>query len=120
MNAERMTVDVPQSVLDDLKDRLRRTRWPKPVPKGGGWEYGTDTTYLRELVDYWLRELPKGERKCFEVAVRVYPEAVHLDEISEETNYKLSSRNTYLRQLKARQLITEPERGYVRAADELF
>ena len=29
---EPMTIDVPQPVLDDLRERLRRTRWPNEVP----------------------------------------------------------------------------------------
>jgi len=45
-------VDVPEQVLTDLKQRLARTRWPDEVP-GAGWDYGTDLTYLKELVDYW-------------------------------------------------------------------
>jgi pimeloyl-ACP methyl ester carboxylesterase len=46
------TIDVPEQVLDDLRDRLARTRWPTPV-EGVGWDRGTDLGYLRELVAYW-------------------------------------------------------------------
>ena len=46
------TVHIPQMTLDDLRDRLARTRWPDE-PAGAGWDYGTDLAYLRELVDYW-------------------------------------------------------------------
>jgi pimeloyl-ACP methyl ester carboxylesterase len=49
------TVDVPQAVLDDLKGRLARTRWPDEV-EGAGWDYGTNLTYLKTLVDYWQHE----------------------------------------------------------------
>ena len=45
-------VDVPQDVLDDLKDRLPRTRWPDQI-SGSGWGYGTDLAYLRDLCDSW-------------------------------------------------------------------
>jgi microsomal epoxide hydrolase len=45
-------IQVPEVVLDDLKQRLRRTRWPDQV-SGSGWDYGTDSAYLRELVAYW-------------------------------------------------------------------
>jgi pimeloyl-ACP methyl ester carboxylesterase len=45
-------IDVPQDVLDDLKQRLARTRWPGEVT-GSGWTYGTNLAYLRELVEYW-------------------------------------------------------------------
>ncbi|MGE3598824.1 MAG: epoxide hydrolase family protein, partial [Dehalococcoidia bacterium] len=49
------TIQVPESVLDDLRARLRQTRWPGEVP-GTGWTYGTNLAYLRELVQYWLDE----------------------------------------------------------------
>jgi pimeloyl-ACP methyl ester carboxylesterase len=38
--------------LGDLRDRLRRTRWPAPAP-GPAWSLGTDLDYLRDLVAYW-------------------------------------------------------------------
>jgi len=40
------------SVIDDLRARLRATRWPAGSP-GSGWEAGTDMAYLRDLVAYW-------------------------------------------------------------------
>ena len=46
---------VPQTapaVLDDLRARLRATRWPD-APEDAGWSLGTDLAYLRELVAYW-------------------------------------------------------------------
>lgn len=42
----------PPAVLDDLRARLRATRWPD-APEDAGWSLGTDLTYLRELVAYW-------------------------------------------------------------------
>jgi epoxide hydrolase len=48
-------VDVPQAVLDDLHDRLARTRWPDQIP-GSGWDYGTDLAYLQDLCDTWLHK----------------------------------------------------------------
>ncbi len=45
-------IDIPQSDLDDLHDRLARTRWPAELP-GVGWSRGVPLDYLRELVDYW-------------------------------------------------------------------
>lgn len=45
-------IEVPQSDLDDLHDRLRRTRWPDD-PAGIDWSYGVPVGYLRELADYW-------------------------------------------------------------------
>ena len=45
-------VQVPDEVLDDLKDRLGRTRWPGEIP-GAGWDYGSNLDYIKELVEYW-------------------------------------------------------------------
>ncbi|MFD6175897.1 MULTISPECIES: epoxide hydrolase family protein [unclassified Isoptericola] len=41
--------------IDDLRARLRATRWPD-VPDGAGWSLGTDAEYLRGLVTYWAEE----------------------------------------------------------------
>lgn len=46
-------IDIPDADLDDLRDRLRRTRWPEPEPVGD-WSQGTPLAYTRELCDYWL------------------------------------------------------------------
>jgi pimeloyl-ACP methyl ester carboxylesterase len=45
-------IDVPQADLDDLRDRLARTRWPDELP-GVGWSRGVPLGYLRELAGYW-------------------------------------------------------------------
>jgi microsomal epoxide hydrolase len=45
-------IQVPDAVLDDLRDRLARTRWPDQIP-GSGWGYGTDLEYLRDLCASW-------------------------------------------------------------------
>ncbi|CAM3452855.1 MULTISPECIES: epoxide hydrolase family protein [Saccharibacillus] len=45
-------IDIPQSDLDDLQQRLSHTRWPEEAP-GGGWNYGVPLSYMRELADYW-------------------------------------------------------------------
>lgn len=49
---EAFRIAVEDAVLEDLRERLARTRWPDVIPNSG-WDYGTDTHYLRELCDYW-------------------------------------------------------------------
>jgi pimeloyl-ACP methyl ester carboxylesterase len=49
----RFTVNVPQEVLDDLRRRLRATRWDAD-PGNADMYYGVSTAYLRGLVDYWI------------------------------------------------------------------
>jgi microsomal epoxide hydrolase len=46
------TINVPDTVLRDLHDRLARTRFPDQL-QNVGWEYGTDIAYLKPLVEYW-------------------------------------------------------------------
>ncbi|WP_053849637.1 epoxide hydrolase family protein [Streptomyces sp. NRRL B-24085] len=43
---------VPQSDLDDLHDRLDRTRWPDDL-SATGWAYGVPAAYLRDLAHHW-------------------------------------------------------------------
>ncbi|MFC1418399.1 epoxide hydrolase family protein [Streptacidiphilus cavernicola] len=45
-------IDIPQAELDDLRDRLVRTRWGSQVP-GTGWSRGVPNDYLKGLADYW-------------------------------------------------------------------
>jgi pimeloyl-ACP methyl ester carboxylesterase len=45
-------IDVPQADLDDLADRLGRTRWPDELP-GAGWDYGIPLARVRALAERW-------------------------------------------------------------------
>ena len=46
------SIAVPDAVLEDLRDRLVRTRYPDQLA-GAAWTYGTELSYLKELCDYW-------------------------------------------------------------------
>jgi len=50
--AKAFQINVKQEVLNDLSARLKNTRWTGE-PQGAGWGYGTNSTYLKELVNYW-------------------------------------------------------------------
>lgn len=49
------SANISEEVLKDLKLRLNNTRWPDEI-KGSGWEYGTNLSYRKELVEYWRTE----------------------------------------------------------------
>ncbi|MFF3404975.1 epoxide hydrolase family protein [Streptomyces sp. NPDC002742] len=49
---EPFTPRTAPTALEDLRSRLRMTRWPD-TPEDAGWSLGTDVGYLRELVAYW-------------------------------------------------------------------
>ena len=49
---EPFVIRVDEAALEDLRDRLRRTRWPEREPVGD-WSQGVPLDYLRELCAYW-------------------------------------------------------------------
>ena len=46
------TIDIPQADLDDLADRIARTRWPEAEPVDD-WSQGIPLSYVRDIVEYW-------------------------------------------------------------------
>lgn len=52
---EPFTISIPDEVLDDLRRRIRATRWP-PHSQGLSWNYGFDADYLRDLAHSWAEE----------------------------------------------------------------
>jgi pimeloyl-ACP methyl ester carboxylesterase len=53
MHSEPYDVAVPDAVLDDLRERIRHTRWPDAAP-GEPWSQGVDLNYLQDLFAYWV------------------------------------------------------------------
>lgn len=45
-------IQVDDAVLEDLRQRLARTRWPDQIVEAG-WDYGVELGYMKELVEYW-------------------------------------------------------------------
>lgn len=71
------------------------------------------------LLAYWLDKLgDAGEGRILAALAEAYPAGISRDELSDMTDYKRSSRDTYLQRLRARQLVTTD--GDPRAADVLF
>jgi pimeloyl-ACP methyl ester carboxylesterase len=52
MHIEPFQICVSDVEIDDLRRRLRDSRWASATPSEP-WQQGTDTTWLRELVKYW-------------------------------------------------------------------
>lgn len=46
------TIHVSDDVLDDLKRRLRATRWPEPEPVDD-WSQGVPLAWIQEVCQYW-------------------------------------------------------------------
>jgi Epoxide hydrolase N terminus len=51
-NPEPFSLPFSQAAVDDLRERIRRTRWPDQV-SGSPWEYGFDRAFLQDICEYW-------------------------------------------------------------------
>jgi pimeloyl-ACP methyl ester carboxylesterase len=63
MKAKPFQIKIPQSVLDDLQERLAKTRWPDEV-EGASWDYGTNLAYLKGLAKYWQNDFNWREQEA--------------------------------------------------------
>ncbi len=52
MNLQLFKADAPQADLDDLSERLARTRWPDQL-EGADWRLGTERDFLQKLCTHW-------------------------------------------------------------------
>ncbi len=52
---EPYVIDIPEATIADLRERLRASRQPAPI-SGGGFDYGMDHAYLKELITYWAED----------------------------------------------------------------
>ncbi|GLZ05235.1 hypothetical protein Acsp03_27010 [Actinomadura sp. NBRC 104412] len=76
-------IEIPQADLDDLADRLARTRWADELPedevtdgvqKGPiqpGWEYGVPVSFVRDLVARWRDGY---DWRAWEARINAYPQ----------------------------------------------
>ncbi|HXR66756.1 MAG TPA: epoxide hydrolase [Ktedonobacteraceae bacterium] len=53
MSIRPFTIAIPQATLDDLRERLARTRWTDEV-EDSGWTRGISLAYMQDVADYWL------------------------------------------------------------------
>jgi pimeloyl-ACP methyl ester carboxylesterase len=63
---------IPSSTLDDLKQRLARTRWPEPQTCSD-WSQGIPLDYTRELANYWATDY---DWRRFEQKLNAWPQFV--------------------------------------------
>src|SRR5919204_3955781 len=56
-------IEISQTQLDDLHERLARTRWPDELP-GVGWSRGAPLDYLKALAEYWRSEYDWREQEA--------------------------------------------------------
>lgn len=64
------TVDIPQSDLDYLRERLSRARFAQTIPGVGG-DYGVPVERVKHLVDHWLGAY---DWRAWEARLNSYPQ----------------------------------------------
>nr|HEX4316737.1 alpha/beta fold hydrolase [Kofleriaceae bacterium] len=117
-------IEVGQDVLDDLAQRLARTRWPA-APAGGddlsaSWKGGTSHAYLRELVDYWRTgfDWPARERDLNRFphsTIALGDTSIHYIHVTSESPYAIplilthGYPDSFARFLKLIPLLTNPQ-----------
>jgi pimeloyl-ACP methyl ester carboxylesterase len=69
---EPFRIAVPQADVEDLRDRLARTRWPRELP-GIGWNRGVPGDYLTTLAKYWRTGY---DWRAHEARLNQYPQFV--------------------------------------------
>ena len=47
------TIDIPDATLDRILQRVADYDWHE-MPSDGGWGYGANLDYMRELCAYWI------------------------------------------------------------------
>lgn len=49
------TISIPDDTLEGIQSRVRDYPWHE-MPDDGGWDYGTNLDYMKELCDYWVNQ----------------------------------------------------------------
>jgi pimeloyl-ACP methyl ester carboxylesterase len=65
-------IETPQADLDDLRERLLRTRWPDPSTVEG-WTQGVPLDYVQDLCAYWANGY---DWRRVEAQLNAYPQFV--------------------------------------------
>lgn len=69
VRVEPFTIAVDETLLMDLRQRIKRSSWPREIP-GTEWTMGVDPDYLRSLLSFWADEFdwPSTERELNRLA----------------------------------------------------
>jgi pimeloyl-ACP methyl ester carboxylesterase len=69
---QQFKIEISEDEINDLKERLFKTRWPGEVINEG-WKKGVPIAYLKKLVDYWQN---KFDWKKQEALLNEYPQFI--------------------------------------------
>lgn len=57
------SIDVPDAVLADIRRRVAAFPWHE-MPDDGGWDYGSNLNYMKELCAYWINGFDWREQEA--------------------------------------------------------
>ena len=55
-------ISIAPEAIADLRERIGRARWPDEIA-GGGWQYGTNEEYLKDLCTWWANDFNWKEQE---------------------------------------------------------
>ena len=71
-NPEPFKVFVPNETLDNIRAKVAAYPWHE-MPDDGGWNYGTNLDYMKEIAAYWVNEFDWRKQ---EAAINKFPQFV--------------------------------------------
>ena len=48
-------VNISDKIIKDIENKIRTYPWHE-MPIDGGWKYGTNLNYMKEIADYWINK----------------------------------------------------------------
>jgi pimeloyl-ACP methyl ester carboxylesterase len=72
MDIRPFRIAIPDEELEDLRDRIKHTRWPGEIT-GEGWKRGMPLEYTKKLAEYWHS---KYDWRRQETQINKYPQFV--------------------------------------------
>ena len=56
-------LNVSESILKEINNKVKNYPWHE-MPDDGGWEYGTNLEYMKEISNYWITEFDWKKHEC--------------------------------------------------------
>ena len=47
-------IDIPEEKIKEIYEKVKKYSWHE-MPNDGGWEYGTNIDYMKEISNYWTQ-----------------------------------------------------------------
>ena len=77
---KKYNINIPESEINDLKDRINNTRWPND-PFNEDWVNGTNKDFLKDFLNYWANDYDwrKAESKINELGSYIFKSKENID-----------------------------------------